>query len=276
MKKAFEVETDGKTLKLAVVEPSPAQLSEARKVANTAFTKALREDAPLTIEIEKIMIKRGIWGEEKVKEIEKIRDQVRADEKILKAGGIKRSEGREVALRISENRRKLRDLLADKESLNNMTAEAQMENARFEYLVSQCVVYNNNGKQYFKDLDDYRKRADSNAAFEGAKLFATINYGLDEDFDKNLPENKFLRQFGYINEDLRYVNEDGKLVDATGKLVDEEGRYVDEDGNLVDIQGNRVDETGELIVETQPFLDDDGKPIVLKDKDKPVASKEEK
>jgi hypothetical protein len=269
MKKVFTIEHDNKDVELAVIEPTPSELSEARKIANVAFNRALSEEAPLQLQVEKILVSRGIWDDNKVKEIEEIRDQVRSDEKVLKAGGIKRSEGKVFADRLSENRNKLRVLLSDKERLNNITAEAQMENSRFEYLVSRCVVYNKNGKKYFKDLEEYRKRADSPAALEGARLFAIINYGLDEDFEKNLPENKFLRQFGYVNEDLRYIDTDGRFVDAKGRLVNENGRYVDADGNLVDIQGNKVDENGELLIESKPFLDDDtGKPIVFEKKDK--------
>ena len=269
MKKVFTVKHDGKDSELAVIEPSPTQLSLARKHANVAFNKAINEDAPLQLQVEKLLVDRGIWDDKKVKEIEHIRDEVREDEKTLRTGGIKRSEGRAIAASLTENRRKLRNLLSDKERLSNITAEAQMENARFEYLVSECVVYNKNGKKYFKDLEDYRKRADTPAAFEGAKLFATINYGLDEDFEKNLPENQFLIQFGYVNEDLKYINEDGKLVDSEGRPVNKDGRYIDADGNLVDIQGNRVDEKGELMIESKPFLDDDtGKPIVFNKKDK--------
>jgi len=269
MKKVFTIEHDNKDVELAVIEPSPSQLSAARKHANITFNKAVNEDAPLQLQVEKLLIDRGIWDDKKVKEIENIRDLVRDYEKTLKAGGIKRSEGRAIAESLTENRRKLRNLLSDKEHLNNITAEAQMENARFEFLVSECVVYNKNGKKYFKDLEDYRSRQATPAAFEGAKLFANINYGLDEDFEKNLPENQFLIQFGYINEDLRYINTDGHLTDLQGRLVNADGKYVDKDGNLVDIRGNRVDEEGKLVIESKPFLDDDtGKPIIFDKKDK--------
>ena len=49
--------------------------------------------------------------------------------------------------------------------------------------------------------------------------------------------------------------------------MDENGRYVDDQGNFVDKFGNRVDKDGEYVVEAQPFLDDDGKPVII-DEDK--------
>jgi hypothetical protein len=86
---------------------------------------------------------------------------------------------------------------------------------------------------------------------------------LDSDFEKKLPENKFLLDYKFINDDLRYVNNGGKLVDEDGRLVDENGRYVNEEGKFVDRDGNLVDEKGDYIVDFSPFTDDEGKPVVL-------------
>jgi hypothetical protein len=52
-----------------------------------------------------------------------------------------------------------------------------------------------------------------------------------KDWEKDLPENKFLVEFNFVNEDLELVNEDGHLVDSQGKLINKDGRYVDKEGN---------------------------------------------
>ena len=64
------------------------------------------------------------------------------------------------------------------------------------------------------------------------------------DFEKNLPENKWLKNKELVNEDLALVNDEGKRVDLEGRIIDENGYYLDEKGNRVDKQGNPLSEDG--------------------------------
>jgi hypothetical protein len=97
----------------------------------------------------------------------------------------------------------------------------------------------------------------------GAQTLATMIYGLDNNFEKTLPENKFLHKYKFVDEKLRLIDKQGRLIDAEGRLIDDNGRYIDEQGNYVDKFGNKVDKDGEYVVETEPFLDEEGKPIIL-------------
>jgi hypothetical protein len=159
-------------------------------------------------------------------------------------------------------RAKVRELIGVKTNLDNLTAEGQADNARFNYLVSSCTVYKDNNQPYFSSMEDYLTRSTDIVAIKGAQTLANMIYGLDNDYESNLPENKFLKQFKFIDSKLRLINKEGKLVDEEGRLVDEFGRFIDSDGKYVDKFGNRIDEDGKYIVETQPFLDDDGNPII--------------
>jgi hypothetical protein len=88
-------------------------------------------------------------------------------------------------------------------------------------------------------------------------------YGLDSDFEKKLPENKFLITYKLVNEDLEYVDSKGRPVDEEGRLIDENGRFINEEGKFVDKDGNLVDDKGDYVIEFKPFLDDEGKPIEI-------------
>ena len=79
-------------------------------------------------------------------------------------------------------------------------------------------------------------------------------YGLDDNYEKNLPENKFLKQYKFVDDNLRFINKDGKLVDQDGRLIDENGRYINQNGEYVDKEGNLVDDKGDYVVQFQPFL----------------------
>lgn len=77
-------------------------------------------------------------------------------------------------------------------------------------------------------------------------------------------ENKFLRDKGFVNDDLRLINKDGDLIDIDDNLINE-------DGNLVKIvKGKKVivDEKGEVLETTKTgpavYLDEDDKPILEK------------
>ena len=173
-------------------------------------------------------------------------------------GGIKLSEARNSALQIKSLRTTLQALIAEKNSLDVNTAQGQAENARFNSLLISCLVYNDTGEPVFSSIDDYDASDNSELTATAAEQFANMYFGLDTEYEHNLPENKFLRQYNFIDEDNRLINKDGKLVDVDGRLVDEEGRYVNEKGEFVDFFGNRLGEDGEYLIETSPFLDDEG------------------
>jgi hypothetical protein len=173
-------------------------------------------------------------------------------------------------------RDEIRDLISVRTSLDNHSAEGQADNARFNYLVSVCVVYKDTNEPYFKSLEEYLNSADNPVAMLGAQTLATMVYGLDNNFEKTLPENKFLQKYKFVDERLRLIDKQGRLIDAENRLIDEKGRYIDEQGNYVDKFGNKVDKDGEYLIDSEPFLDEDGKPIVLEDEKKTETKEETK
>ena len=97
-------------------------------------------------------------------------------------------------------------------------------------------------------------------------------FGLDKDYENTLPENKFLKKYKFVDDKLRFIDKKGRLIDSEGRLIDESGRFIDENGNFVDKYGNKVDAEGDYVVEPEPFLDENGKPIILEEeKNEPVA-----
>ena len=164
---------------------------------------------------------------------------------------------------MKKNREDLRELISVKTNLDTHTAEGQADNARFNYLVSVCTVYKDNSKPYFTNYEDYNNRSTDIVAILGAQNLAGMLYGLENDYEEKLPENKFLKQYKFVDDKLRLINKDGKLVDSEGRLIDENGRFINDSGEFVDKSGNLVDKQGDYIVEFQPFLDDNGNPVIV-------------
>lgn len=258
----FTAQINDKDVTFIVRSPSINDQKEASKVYNQTFSDAIKAKAIIRAKIDELLKEQGLWDDDKQDKFTDLQNQILERERKLAKGGIPLSQAKIIALEMRDLRSKVRELIGVKTNLDNLTAEGQADNARFNYLVSCCTVYKDNNQPYFSSMEDYLTRSTDVVAIKGAQTLANMIYGLDNDYEVNLPENKFLKQYKFIDNKLRLINKEGKLVDEAGRLVDEFGRFIDSDGKYVDKFGNRIDEDGKYIVETQPFLDDNGNPII--------------
>lgn len=259
----FTVEKENKeSVELALLMPDTEIGYRGQMEYNKVFANALKSGALLRQSLNTYLREQKLWDDVKESEYVQLQDIVLKGHEVLeRKRNIKLSEAKKIALEMRETRIKLRNLLAERSSLDVNTAEGQAENARFNMLLSLCLVYNKDGKPYYKDLNDYITHSTENVAVEGAKRFAALLWQVDQDYEQNLPENKFLKKYKYVDDKLRLVNKDGHLIDVDGKLIDENGRYINEQGEFVDYDGNLVGEDGQY-KEVGHFLDEDGNPIV--------------
>jgi len=265
--KTFSVTIEDKEVDFLVKTPSLQDQREGQKVYNQAFTDAIKSKSVVRAKLDDLLQEQGLWDDDKQAKFSALKQELLDGEKKLAKGGFSIKEAKDLALKMRLIREEIRELISVRTSLDNHSAEGQADNARFNYLVSVCVVYKDTNQPYFKNLEDYLNSADNPVAMKGAQTLATMIYGLDNNFEKTLPENKFLHKYKFVDEKLRLVDKKGRLVDAEGRLVDDTGRYIDEQGNYVDKFGNKVDKDGEFVLDSQPFLDEDGNPIIL-DEDK--------
>jgi hypothetical protein len=263
-KKVLKTKTtrDNKEVEVAVERPNHRHIQEAQNVHNRAFREALDHKAILKEVLEKHLREQGLWDDSRQAEYERLTKVMLEGEKSLKRGKIKLSEAKQIAFQMQDARFEMVELLSQRRALEGNTVQAQAENARFNYLVAACTVYNDTGKPVFKNLDDYLSHSTEEFAWEAATTLAEMLNGFDPDAEKKLPENAFLLKYKLVDEKLRPVDKDGNLVDRDGRRVDENGRYVNDQGELVDRDGNRVDAEGNYVFEDAgAFLDDDGNEV---------------
>lgn len=262
MSETFTAKVGDKEVVLCVRLPTDQDHREADKVRNKTVREAVDDGAMFSKKLEHELKKQGIWGDQEEAELKAIEQEIADITGILtRKGGIKLSEGKTLAFRSRDLRAKKIELMSERNSLEKLTAEAQGENARFNYLVSVCLVYNDTGKPFYKNYADYLNNSNSFIAGNGASILARLMYGLSENFEDELPENAFLKKFKMVNDLGQLINKDGHAVDEEGRLIDKNNRYIDAEGNFINKYGDRVDEQGNLI-EKPVFLDDDGQPIV--------------
>ena len=288
-------DNEGKAVKVKIRTPTAIQYRDSQIVYNKAFREALDSGALLRQKINDYMTEQGIWNEKKEETQKEFISKIGEKERLLKGGGIKLSEAKEIALELRDLRDEFKVLLAEKNALDQNSAEGQADNARFAELVRLCIINPGTNQPYFPDQQAYDASADQAWVLEASSELANILYGLDPDYENNLVENKFLKEFNFVNEDLRFINDDGHLVDSEGRLVNQDGRFIayrtkkgkqDQDENeiyFVTALGEEVvesvDEDGDTVWVTkslanqkrQPFLDETGNPIV-----KEIQEKESK
>ena len=156
------------------------------------------------------------------------------------------------------------------------------------------MINPNTNQPYFADQKAYDSQMGEPWVVEASSELANMLYGLDPDYETNLVENKFLKEFKFVNEDLRFINDDGHLVDSEGRLINEDGKFIAyhtkeaeeaQDQSqiyFVNADGEEVvsvtDESGnetwvkKSVVERKPFLDDDGNPIISEDKNEKTTT----
>jgi len=275
MQDTFTGIVDGNTVEFMIQEPTLHQQRESQKVYNQAFSDAVNSGSIVRARLDDLLKEQGLWDDQKEAKFAALQTSINDKEQSLAKGGISLSQAKSIALDIRKLRLEMRELISIKTNLDTHTAEGQADNAKFNYLVSRCLVYKNSKKTYFTTYEDYLNRSSDIIGVMGAQKLAAMMYGLDSEFEKKLPENKFLIDYKFVDQDLRFINKDGKLTDQDGRLIDKNGRYINEKGEFVDKNGALVNQDGDYVADFKPFTDDDGKPVILNNEKNDNTEKQE-
>jgi len=261
-----DFEFDGQ--KYYVRQPNRKDLEEAQKVYISSFKDAIRNGAIIRAKLDDYLTEQGLWDKDRQDKKDMLIQTIHDGELRLKRGGIKASEAREIAIEMRHSRAKLLELIGERTSLESLTAEGVADNAKFNYLTFACSYHADNRK-FFNNYNEFLNSDVTTVSLLFGVKLANLIYNLDENYDANLPENKFLLKYNFVDEKLRLINKNGRLIDEDGRLIDEFGRFVNEEGHLIDINGNLLNDEGGFSVEFGGFFDDDG--VLIEQKDNAVV-----
>lgn len=268
----FTIKVNEANVVLKAVKPTYKQRVESEKIRSTVFRQAVQAGAYLIQELDNELKKRGFWDEDKENQLRELQRFIREGVARLNEGGFDIDEAKKLALEISSKRMELANLAVVRGDFADKTAEGQANNSSYDYLVSQCVVYNDSGKPYFLSYEDYMNRkGDEDGAECAAKVYELIFGTVSDEAIAGLPENQFLKEFNFIDDKLRLIDEQGRLIDERGRLIDKEGNLINEAGKKIDMYGNELDESGKPIINRKPFLKN-GQPLI---KEVEVENKQE-
>jgi len=250
---------DGTEIKITVKRPAGRAMADAQRVSAKVWTDCVRDKIMTKKELNNFLYSNGIWDKKKDLEQVIVSEQIQEMEKQLYTGGdkgkeMKASDAKDLAIQMRIKRIELRDLIAEKMELEQNTAEAIADNAKFDFLVARSTFFEN-GETVYKDVEDYEANADSPIGSAAASALAEMLYALDKNFEANLPENKFLTSQHMVNEELSLVDDEGHTVDTKGRRINEFGHYLNDEGQRIDIDGNLLDEEGNYIPSVT-YIDD--------------------
>ena len=253
-------------VKIIVKKPSNRISTEANRIGALVWTNCIKDGVMTKQELDNFMKEKGIWSKDKDKKKEDLLSDINNLEKKLYLGAsptrktnrkkMTLSEAKETAIDMRRKRAELRDLLAEKIGLESNTAESLSENAKFDYIVANCT-FDENGSRIYAGKEDYESKSEDAIAYTAAATLAEMMYEVSKDYEASLPENKWLKKYKMVNEDLSLINRQGVTVDTKGNVIDDSGYYRDEDGNRVDVNGVRLEEDGtyQIQVEYEDDLD---------------------
>ena len=174
--KTFKTNIEDKEVEFVVRSPSLNEQREGQKIYNHAFSDAVKAKAIVRARMDDLLQEQGLWDESKQAELTRLQQEVLDGERSLAKGGIPLRKAREIAIDMKKARSAIRELISVKTSLDNHSAEGQADNARFNYLVSACLVYKDNNQPYYKSLEDYLSRSSDVVAVLAAQNLANMLY----------------------------------------------------------------------------------------------------
>ena len=198
MHKTIKATVDGKEIELQVHEPTTKILMDANIVYNKKFYELVKSGIPAQSVLDKTLQEQGLWTEKEENQLAELMTQIALLERKIRSGG-KLSEAKENALKLKNLRMELRDLILQRTSYMNQSADGMAEQYRFAFLMYKCVKYHN-GQEFFSSVDHYLEYPSQDWVIEAAKVLSDMVYGNTMDVDKTLIENRFFEKFGMENE----------------------------------------------------------------------------
>ena len=181
---------------------------DAKALYRRTFFKALEDGAFLQSATYEKAIEWGVWSDSKNQEFEALHLELDAVVKKLEEGGYDFNEAVEDAKRAGEIRNEILKTNMDISSVVGHSAERYAEDAEADYLLWASILQGK--KKAFKTFDEFLEAKENDDPI--IVLAITNSIGISADYYRELPENKFLIEFGVMNENLEFLDEDGNPI----------------------------------------------------------------
>lgn len=218
----FSVKNGDEEVKYFVRKPRHDESMKAQFASARMAKEAIKNGAMSREELESWLRKQGEWNDELQKEAEELENFVRDGiEQLIERGGrtkegepFSKEDAKKLAVEMKIKRFQLALMRAKHREMDEFTVEGIAENTKFETLVTLCSFYEpeegEQPKRVFESVEDYLANAEEEYAVKCATKMSTLMHGFNEDYQKDWPENKFLLEHGFVNENLELIDEESK------------------------------------------------------------------
>ena len=247
--------SEDKEVTLIIKKPNSLQLKAAQLEKAKAFSAATKEKLMLKSNVRNYLKEQGMWNDVDDKVFKETGERLEKNRITLEKGGIKLSEAKVIAIQMVDDRTDQARLLFKLQAFDEFTAEGMAQSAYMDSLRIGCIL-NSDSTQHFSSLEDLRSKESSDVGVKAISELESIVYEYDPNWENKLPENKFLKDHKFVDENYKFIDKNGYFIDRSGNRVDEDGYRINESGERVDTYGNLLDKEGNLAVATLPFEDD--------------------
>lgn len=213
---------DGKDWKLQFRSPTQKTMSDAELVYRQMFSTCFRRGILTNAEVEKLLRERDMWDDEKDTESLKLRLKIAALEDKLDAdkdkGELSKDKGQEICADISGLRLELQVHNSAVTAIAENTCESIGSEERNQFLVTESIFDMKTGLKVYKDVADFKFRADTQAAVDCyketviASLEVVMGEDLSSDLDQVYSENRWLARNASKDESTEEAKEPAKPV----------------------------------------------------------------
>jgi len=193
--------SEEKQLPYKVVAPNLLIEMEAKKIYTEEFQKGWKEGMIPRDRLVNELVKQGILDSDHEDKISAMQRELTDLLSPLKTGGIKKSEMVERAKKAQDVRNKIYNEISKRTKYDDLTIESRAEDARFKYLMLVCLQ-KQDGSRYFKSEKELVDCTDQEVLAYASNELTKFMYGDNTGFLQALPENKFLIEYGYMDENF--------------------------------------------------------------------------
>lgn len=216
---------------ILIKDPTMEQDKKAREIYLNTYNQ-LRLDKSNGFmpkaKIKDLMRELGVWDDEQEKRVQETSKKINELLQPLNEGGISLQDMKNRAYEAQILRNRLGMLFSVvTEYESNFSYESKADDAKFEYLLYNCAYYEDTGEKVFKNVEEYNSCSDHDLINSVTSALSRHLYGDFKELYKELPESKFLIDYGFLDEDLKPTEKISSPVESSFKP------FLDDDGNPI-------------------------------------------